>query len=1192
MPDVVPAGGGGVGVASAAASSLSGRWHPDGTALTTVSSVASKAQLKSWPPLALAMLQIDTTTLETIETPREIMEIRHAEERVTVQHHFRPMRAPAASSAPLTLQLDDRPHEFHTGASVLTITASQLGESECFDLLIKIDFPPLVREGDSGVVTVSGVRKFVDFSAEQIARHRAGFILERSHASSADTLMQVIEYHAAPASMKDEAVAQLDSQHLPVVYAITRTYSRSGSKKRTTVVEQEASRYASESAAARSVSDNSHVRGNASLVVPSPTLVSASAPTTPAVQALASPLGISAASSPSPSPSASSSSSPPYCTLSGTWKVDKTRGDTLDGLMKELGVAWLARKVVLALDVTTRIEHDPRAHTCTVTDLSSAGEQATTHQTNGEWNEVRTKEGKTIRMCAREGEEMRSIWSDLPASVQAAPLPFPSATEGGGVQVEFPSHLPVPLSPSQKLHPLPYGYLWIHSHLPDLPGGEMQDVRVLLDRTTMVQQTMILKNRKCTHTTTRYFIRQETPDERNTAELEWEARVNAWTRRQDEAIPDEKDDDDEDADADEQAQADADSEEASRLLPSPISLPSTPSPSLPVTGPQPDMSGVWVVDKARSNDLSALLKRMGVPWIYRAFASALDVRTIISQTERDISITDASKFGRHAQVLQIEGAPWNCVVQYGNKSRVGLCRVTTDASKQSVTLETVYLTPTGAATASSVAATPRSGTTTPSTPSSGFRDVSRSPSLVRTSTPIVGGVGMEVVREKQRSLGGGSGELLVTSSEPESLLPPPLLTMESSGSPSLAPRRNSDRVTTDDSISMHDESLATDDPLDHDAEEARDALLPLPAASHSPSRRALPNGAGAVGDVSLESSFEDLSRASTDDSSLPSSPAVAPRAAMSVLVGSGSGASTPALGSPAFAAPSPASSAIFATSTAAAAAGTAPPLSRSASAASFAPGGHIVSSRVVDIRVLVAPGLMRQVITYLEYDTVVCVCSRHLRREPTKAERDAERDEKKRRKKAEEEERDKEKEREKQKKAAEAEAKKRAANDNTATQMTQSTTTTTGQQDASSGSTSNATSSAAAPSSHRRASMKLAPVSVVLPSAIAAAAASSSSASESLVHLSSVTPLRASVAFLLVVALASGSLALQAIVVASVAAAVYHELVVRGGVAAPVAAGRATLASPTRASNGRSHFTGPTIPLGGGLTVEVVPLRH
>ena len=39
--------------------------------------------------------------------------------------------------------------------------------------------------------------------------------------------------------------------------------------------------------------------------------------------------------------------------MTGSWRVDKATSETLDELLKEMGVPWIARKVVDGLEVTT-----------------------------------------------------------------------------------------------------------------------------------------------------------------------------------------------------------------------------------------------------------------------------------------------------------------------------------------------------------------------------------------------------------------------------------------------------------------------------------------------------------------------------------------------------------------------------------------------------------------------------------------------------------------------------------------------------------------------------------------------------------------------------------------------------------------------------------------------------------------------
>ena len=104
--------------------------------------------------------------------------------------------------------------------------------------------------------------------------------------------------------------------------------------------------------------------------------------------------------------------------FSGVWTVDKSRSGTLEEILKVMGVPWLAIRLVLSLDVTTEITHDPATGQLLTLDRTSLGVLST--------NELRT-DGVEV---ARKGKDGRlalltsTITAELPAGFVGRPLPL------------------------------------------------------------------------------------------------------------------------------------------------------------------------------------------------------------------------------------------------------------------------------------------------------------------------------------------------------------------------------------------------------------------------------------------------------------------------------------------------------------------------------------------------------------------------------------------------------------------------------------------------------------------------------------------------------------------------------------------------------------------------------------------------
>lgn len=673
-------------------------------------------------------------------------------------------------------------------------------------------------------------------------------------------------------------------------------------------------------------------------------------------------------------------------------------------------------------------------------------------------------------------------------------------------------------------------------------------------------------------------------------------------------------------------------------------------------GPVPDLSGIWVVWKERSNDLGVLLKRMGVPWIYRAFANTLDIRTTITHTQRELVLKDTSKFGTHSQVFKLDGL-WAPVVQYGNQ-RHGQCRVTSDPATMSVTVETVYF-------AANAGGKNKSS-----------NRQAKADAAAASQPPVLEHTPSFDSRMGHGSGGGGGGAASASGSSapPTPGLDQSLLTIESPLSPATHPPLS--KLAVDGSSSS---SVAASSGVEVDSENISvhpDGLLiePLPTPSslvdpsaprsqsveHSPrhhaaQQRQISDGATREARANSDPTARHLllteppaaaaeeavaaedAAAESSSSSAAAAPAVVP--ALHVTTGddslhsrSSSSASSSLLSqTPAASLPgTPAHPTIRppATPTPSASSTTS-----SASSSAFAsPNVHApsqgslsITSRVIDIRCMLTPDLMRQVITYLEHEVVICVCSRYYKRELSAAEKKATRALEEQRKREEDQMR-KQQQEEIKKRERDAAARRSSGRGGGGGGGSGSSISSPsgGPGAASYAAAAGAGATVAASSSSTAAAIPAAPVSVVLPThlppavgsahssgsgssggAASASSSSSSSASGSGVSslsLASITPQRALLGLLLSVAVLSGHRVLMLLVIVCVAAYAFvlHQQLQqqeqqKHAMATNHASASASAAAAYNALGAMQPAPSavpPILPLGRGLQVEVVPLRR
>ena len=85
--------------------------------------------------------------------------------------------------------------------------------------------------------------------------------------------------------------------------------------------------------------------------------------------------------------------------MTGTWRVDKATSETLDELLKEMGVPWIARKVVDGLEVTT-VLRQAGSSDLFMEEKSRLGDHASKLSLNWKQYDVKGGDGKVVKVQA------------------------------------------------------------------------------------------------------------------------------------------------------------------------------------------------------------------------------------------------------------------------------------------------------------------------------------------------------------------------------------------------------------------------------------------------------------------------------------------------------------------------------------------------------------------------------------------------------------------------------------------------------------------------------------------------------------------------------------------------------------------------------------------------------------------------
>jgi hypothetical protein len=273
----------------------------------------------------------------------------------------------------------------------------------------------------------------------------------------------------------------------------------------------------------------------------------------------------------------------------GTWAPDAS-SDSLDDLFAAMGVAWLARKIVSSIGIQTKIYQTKDV--VLITDTSSLGSFTLHLVPDGKW--------RPVMQLDRSPAMMRCKLNDREAGADSGQLLC--------IETAF-------------------------------PNGLLVDHRVLASRATIKQTTgfhagrgeaeaWVHPRKGATRFIRRTLTRVETPEEAAAAEaMEADARrllahqAAALALHSGATVIDFRDQHDKE---------EVGSEEALETS-SPFAAASAPTPTAATAGAaSADFTGLWVVDKARSESLEEMLKLMGLGYLMRKMAVSIEVISVMT----------------------------------------------------------------------------------------------------------------------------------------------------------------------------------------------------------------------------------------------------------------------------------------------------------------------------------------------------------------------------------------------------------------------------------------------------------------------------------------------------------------------------------------------------------------------------------
>lgn len=336
----------------------------------------------------------------------------------------------------------------------------------------------------------------------------------------------------------------------------------------------------------------------------------------------------------------------PLKELSGNWKSNDEKSDSLEPFLKELDVAWVLRKVFMNMKIVTTLTHTRDRFT--VMEVSSAGENRTELLLDGVRREKVSSDGKKTYVSATydpaAGSVCVSTWLDV---------------------------------------------------------ALVKDTRYLVSRTEMKQVTEVFKGGKKTLTMTRFNNREETPEEAAMGAAHWlklleekketeEARTKALAKAQEkQRLRDDKLAK-EDA-AEEQAEREQEEQERQEagLSSVDVSESDEEDEELDSDVSYVNYSGTWTPQNDADADaaLDALVKAMGVSAIQRRLSKSFSVVHVIKHTSVLFKVTNRSSAGEFVQAVPLDGKPHK-INQWALDDAD--MTATFDSSAGSITLKTVW----------------------------------------------------------------------------------------------------------------------------------------------------------------------------------------------------------------------------------------------------------------------------------------------------------------------------------------------------------------------------------------------------------------------------------------------------------------------------------------------------------------------
>jgi hypothetical protein len=338
-----------------------------------------------------------------------------------------------------------------------------------------------------------------------------------------------------------------------------------------------------------------------------------------------------AAAAPAPAPAAEAVGAA-SADFTGSWVIDKSRSDSLDEMLKLMGLGYLLRKMAASIEVVSTATHDRARGVLTSEDRSSVMTATTTYVFDGQPHNVKGSDGKTAVVTCQ---------YLYPPPLADHVRRWDAADAIGGYRVL--------------------------SVLPD-SLGETTDTRWLIERGKALTQCLVFTRggsgpdagkRSVTY---RFFENKDWTEAK--AQLPKPLPVSSPTGEGSVAMAATTVDTASAPAADSGASAPASSPATSASgnrvrTSSASSVRSAGSAGMEAPGLDPffvSISGTWQIDYSRSESLDPLWKSIGITWLLRWLVTAVDITTKITHTKAEITMADTSKLGTHTSTTPLNGA--------------------------------------------------------------------------------------------------------------------------------------------------------------------------------------------------------------------------------------------------------------------------------------------------------------------------------------------------------------------------------------------------------------------------------------------------------------------------------------------------------------------------------------------------------